>query len=98
MYCKRSDVGICGMKLLYDDNSIQHAGVTLGIKGLAGHRYKEIKEEEYNKYDYINFVQDLSAVTAACIMTPKSIYEEVGWMDEGLAVAFNDVDFCLKMW
>ena len=97
MYVQRKDVGICGVKLYFPDRSLQHAGVTIGIRGLAGHRYREVTEEEYTKNDSINYVQDLSAVTAACFMVKKSIYEKLLGFDEKLAVAFNDVDFCLKV-
>lgn len=97
MYCQREDVGIVGAKLLFEDNTIQHAGVTIGIRGLAGHKYREISVDDFNKYDKINYVQDLSAVTAACFMVKKSDYIKVGNFDEELAVAFNDVDFCLKI-
>lgn len=97
MYTQRKDVGICGIKLYFSDRSIQHAGVTIGTRGLAGHRYREIEEKDFEKSDYINIVQDLSAVTAACFMVEKSIYEQILGFDEKLAVAFNDVDFCLKI-
>ena len=97
MYTQRKDVGICGVKLYFPDKSIQHAGVTIGVRGLAGHRSREIKEEDFKEEDYINIVQDLSAVTAACFMVEKDLYEELLGFDEKLAVAFNDVDFCLKV-
>ena len=97
MYTQRSDVGICGVKLYFPDNSIQHAGVTIGTRGLAGHRYREVKEEDFKSSDYINIVQDLSAVTAACFMVEKQLFQKVLGFDEKLAVAFNDVDFCLKI-
>jgi len=97
MYVQRDDVGICGAKLYFPDRSIQHAGVTIGIRGLAGHRQREVKEEEFKPDDYINIVQDLSAVTAACFMVKKQLYIDMLGFDEKLAVAFNDVDFCLKV-
>lgn len=97
MYTQRKNVGICGAKLYFPDRSVQHAGVTIGIRGLAGHKYREVNEEEYTKYDNINFVQDLSAVTAACFMTKRQLYDKVLGFDEKLAVAFNDVDYCLKV-
>ena len=68
MYAQRKDVGICGAKLYFPDRSIQHAGVTIGTRGLAGHRFREIEEKDYYRDDYINIVQNLSAVTAACFM------------------------------
>lgn len=97
MYVQREDVGICGALLFFDDDSIQHAGVTIGVRGLAGHRYREFKKSDFSNKDNISFVQDLSAVTAACFMVKKSDYEKVYGFDEKLAVAFNDVDFCLKI-
>ncbi len=97
MFAQRKDVGICGAKLYFPDKTIQHAGVTIGTRGLAGHRFREMSPEEYHKFDYINIVQNLSAVTAACFMVSRKIYNEVLGFDEKLAVAFNDVDFCLKV-
>ena len=97
MYAQRPDVGICGAKLYFPDRTIQHAGVTIGTRGLAGHRSREVAESEYNAEDYINIVQNLSAVTAACFMVRKQLYIDMLGFDEKLAVAFNDVDFCLKI-
>ena len=97
MYAQRPDVGICGAKLYFPDRTIQHAGVTIGTRGLAGHRFREMQESEYHDRDYINIVQDLSAVTAACFMVRKQLYIDLLGFDEKLAVAFNDVDFCLKV-
>lgn len=97
MYTQKENVGICGIKLYFPDNSIQHAGVTIGIRGLAGHRYREVSETEFKKDDYINIVQNMSAVTAACFMVRKDLFDELLGFDEKLAVAFNDVDFCLKV-
>ncbi len=97
MYVQRKSVGICGAKLYFNDRSIQHAGVTIGIRGLAGHKYREIEESDFTKNDSINYVQDLSAVTAACFMVKKDLYNKLLGFDEKLAVAFNDVDFCLKV-
>ena len=97
MYIQRENVGIVGARLYFSDNSIQHAGVTIGIRGLAGHRYRELRKEEFSKYDDVSYVQDLSAVTAACFIVRKKDYEELLGFDEELAVAFNDVDFCLKI-
>lgn len=97
MYAQRKDVGICGAKLYFPDRSIQHAGVTIGTRGLAGHRFREMEEKDYHRDDYINIVQNLSAVTAACFMVRKDLYIDLLGFDEKLAVAFNDVDFCLKV-
>lgn len=96
-YCQRSDVGICGAELFFPDRSIQHAGVTIGTRGLAGHRSRLVKESDFTADDYISTVQDLSAVTAACFMVERQLYIDMLGFDEKLAVAFNDVDFCMKI-
>ena len=96
-YCQREDVGGVGVKLYYPDETIQHAGIIVGIGGVAGNRFKSIPKTGHAYFAKESMIENLSAVTAACIMTPKSIYEEVGFMNEKLAVAFNDVDFCLKI-
>ena len=96
-FCQRQDVGAVGVKLYYPDETIQHAGIIVGIGGIAGNRFKSIPKNGHGYFAEESMIQNLSAVTAACIMTPKKIYEEVGFMDEALAVAFNDVDFCLKI-
>ena len=96
-FCQREDVGAIGVKLYYPDETIQHAGIVVGLGGVAGNRFKSIPKSGHGYFAKESMVENLSAVTAACIMTPKAIYEEVGYMDEKLAVAFNDVDFCLKI-
>ena len=96
-FCQRKDVGGIGVKLYYPDETIQHAGITVGVGGIAGNRFKSIPKNGHGYFAEESMIQNLSSVTAACIMTPKSIYEEVGFMNEELAVAFNDVDFCLKI-
>ena len=96
-FCTRKDVGAVGVKLYFPDETIQHAGIIVGIGGIAGNRFKSIPKSGHGYFANESMIENLSAVTAACIMTPKSIYEEVGYMDENLAVAFNDVDFCLKI-
>lgn len=95
--CIRSDVGAVGAKLLYADNSVQHAGVVIGFGGVAGHVFSRIDKNEvgYMMRAIINY--NYSAVTGACLMTKKSLYEEIGGLDENLKVAFNDVDYCLKL-
>ena len=96
-FAQREDVGAVGVKLFYPDKTIQHAGIVIGIGGVAGHVFKNIPHKMHGYFSKESMVQDMSAVTAACIMTKKSIYEEVDYMDEGFKVAFNDVDFCLKI-
>ncbi len=96
-YCMRADVGIVGAKLLYDDHTVQHAGVLVGAGGLADHVFKGIHEDDPGYMGRAVSTQDVSAVTAACLMIKKSVYEEVDGLDEDFQVAFNDVDLCLKV-
>ena len=96
-FCQREDVGAVGVKLYFPDETIQHAGIIVGIGGIAGNRFKSIPKNGHGYFAKESMIENLSAVTAACIMTPRKIYDEVGFMDENLAVAFNDVDFCLKI-
>lgn len=96
-FCQREDVGIVGAKLLYEDNTIQHAGVILGHGGVAGHTFIG-QGRKGSKQNYrITCAQDYSAVTAAFMMTKKSVYEAVNGFSEELAVAFNDIDYCMKV-
>ncbi len=96
-FCQREDVGAVGVKLYFPDETIQHAGIIVGIGGIAGNRFKSIPKNAHGYFAKESMIENLSAVTGACTMTPKSIYEDVGGMDEELAVAFNDVDLCLKI-
>lgn len=96
-YAQRDDVGAVGAELFYPDGTIQHAGIIIGIGGVAGHVFKNIPKGMHGYFSRDAMIQNLNAVTAACIMTKKSIYDEVGYMDEKFKVAFNDVDFCLKI-
>ena len=96
-FAQREDVGGVGAKLFYPDKTIQHAGVIIGIGGVAGHVFKDLPKGKHGYFSKESMIQNLSAVTAACIMTPKSIYDEVGYMNEKYKVAFNDIDFCLKI-
>lgn len=96
-FVQRKDVGAVGVKLYFPDRTIQHAGIIVGIGGIAGNRFKSIPMDGHGYFANESMIENLSAVTAACIITPRAIYDEVGWMDEDLAVAFNDVDFCLKI-
>nr|WP_156826240.1 glycosyltransferase family 2 protein [Paenibacillus terrigena] len=93
----RKEVGVVGACLLYPDNTIQHAGVVLGIGGVAGHSHKYFDSNENGYFSRIKMVSNYSAVTAACLMVKKTRFLEVGGLEEELAVAFNDVDFCLKI-
>ena len=93
----RKDVGAVGVKLFYPDNTIQHAGVIVGMGGIGGHIFRNLPKDVRGYFARDSFTQNLSAVTAACIFSRKEIYEEVGFMDESFEVAFNDIDFCLKI-
>lgn len=93
----REDVGIVGTKLLYDDHTVQHAGVLVGAGGLADHVFKGLHEDNPGYMGRASCDQDVSAVTAACLMVRASAFDEAGGLDEDFAVAFNDVDFCLKV-
>lgn len=96
-HCQRPEVGITGSKLYYPDDKIQHAGVIIGLGGIAGHAFSCQSRKDPGYFARAIVQQDLSAVTAACFMVSRAIYEEVGGMEEQLQVAFNDVDFCLKV-
>ena len=96
-YCMRSDVGIVGAKLLYPDDTIQHAGVIVGLGGVAGHAFLGAHANDPGYFCRITCTQDYSAVTAACMMVKKSVFEKTGGMDTELCVAFNDTDFCLRV-
>ncbi|MBR0398825.1 MAG: glycosyltransferase [Eubacterium sp.] len=94
---QQEDAGIAGARLLYPDRRLQHGGIGLGIGGIAGHLFTDLEETDPGYgYRAVSTV-DYSAVTAACLLVKKSLYEAVGGMEESLAVAFNDVDFCLKV-
>ena len=93
----RPGTGCVGARLWYPDGTIQHAGVLVGFFGVAGHMHKFTPKSEFGYADRVIQHQALSAVTAAALLVKKTIYEEVGGLDETLAVAFNDVDFCLKV-
>lgn len=96
-YCMREDVGIVGAKLDYDDDTIQHAGVVIGFGGIAGHAFIGLSRYDIGYQGRIVCAQDYSAVTAACMMTKRSVFEEVGGLTEELKVAFNDIDYCMKV-
>ncbi|WP_143729094.1 glycosyltransferase [Microbulbifer sp. GL-2] len=94
----RPEIGCVGAKLYYPNDTIQHGGVILGVGGVAGHSHKYFSRSEYGYFSRLHLVQNLSAVTAACLLIRKAVFEEVGGLDmDNLAVAFNDVDLCLKV-
>lgn len=95
--CMREDVGITGARLYYEDGTIQHAGVVIGFGGIAGHTFIGFDGKANGYFSRIICAQNYSAVTAACMMTKKSLYQQVGGLTEELAVAFNDIDYCMKV-
>ena len=96
-YVQREDVGICGARLLYPDEDIQHAGVIMGMGGIAGAAFVRTHDAELSYMHRAKCVQDYSCVTAACLLTKRKLFDEVGGFTEDLAVAFNDVDYCMKI-
>lgn len=96
-FCQRDDVGAVGARLLYEDDTIQHAGVVIGFGGIAGHTFIGLHKSENSYFHRAVCAQDYSAVTAACMMSKKSVFEKVGGFTEELAVAFNDIDYCMKV-
>ena len=98
-YSQRPDVGAVGAKLYYPDDTIQHAGVLMGINGSAGHSHKSYPRTAVGDMYRLVTTQDYMAVTGACLMTKTALYRECGGLDEEkFAVAYNDVDYCLKLW
>jgi len=104
-HVQRSEVGAVGAKLLYPNGKIQHAGVILGIGkfkdksfGVAGHSHKYYPKGSHGYFEQIDLIRDYSAVTAACLLTRKDVFERVGGFDEKVfQVAWNDIDFCLRL-
>lgn len=95
--CQRKEVGAVGVKLFYPDGTIQHAGCVVGLGGVAGHLFVDMPGDRTGYLHKASLLQDLSAVTAACMMMKKAVFWEAGGFTEKLAVAFNDVDLCLKV-
>jgi O-antigen biosynthesis protein len=96
-YAQYEKTGAVGAKLLYPDDNIQHAGVIIGLGGVAGHSFVNYYKDDAGYFNYIQSTNNYSAVTAACLMVRKSAYLEVGGFDESFEVEYNDVDFCLKL-
>lgn len=99
MYAQRADVGAVGGKLYYADKTIQHAGVVIGLGAhrTAGHVHYRQKRENLGYMGRLCYAQNMTAVTGACLMVKKSVYEQAGGLDESFAVSLNDVDFCLRL-
>lgn len=97
MYAQRPDVGIVGAKLYYPDNTVQHAGIVVGLGGVAGHSHYGTAHNDPGYMGKMFYSQNLSAVTAACLMIRKSVFDGVGGFNCEFAVAYNDVDLCLRV-
>lgn len=93
----RAEVGAVGAMLYYPDDTIQHAGVVAGVYGVAGHIYAGMPRGYHGHGARAWVAQELSAVTGACLLVRRRVFEEVGGLDERLQVAFNDIDFCLRL-
>lgn len=100
MYAQRKDVGAVGAKLYYEDRTIQHAGVVLGLGAhrTAGHSHYRVDHRNLGYMGRLCYAQNVMAVTGACLMMRKSLYQELGGLDEQFAVALNDVDLCVRAW
>lgn len=96
-FCQRPDTGIVGARLYFGNNTVQHAGTVIGIGGIAGHMFTDMPRERSGYMHKAAIIQDLSAVTAACMMVKRQVFDEVQGFEEQLSVAFNDVDFCLRV-
>jgi len=99
MYAQREDVGAVGAKLYYGDKTIQHAGVVIGLGAhrTAGHTHYKQHRQNLGYMGRLCYAQNVTAVTGACLLTKKALYQEAGGLDEEFAVSLNDVDFCLKL-
>ena len=97
MYAQRPDVGAVGAKLYYPDDTIQHAGIGIGLLTLAGHYHRGFARSHPGYMGRLIYAQDVSAVTAACILIRRSVWNELGGLDAGFKVAFNDIDFCMRV-
>jgi O-antigen biosynthesis protein len=97
MFAQRPDVGAVGAMLYYPSNKVQHGGVVLGIGGVAGHAHKYFPRGDYGYMSRLCIAQNYSACTAACLMVRRNVWDEVKGLDETFKVAFNDVDFCLRI-
>ena len=93
----RPEIGVVGAMLYYPDDTIQHAGVIVGVGGVAGHAYSHQPRGYPGQMNRARLAQNLTAVTAACLVVRKSVFDEVEGLDESLRIAFNDIDFCLRV-
>jgi GT2 family glycosyltransferase len=94
----RPEVGAVGARLWYPDNTLQHGGIVIWLGGVAGHAHSRLPRHQHGYFGRASLIQSFSAVTAACLVIRKSVYEEVaGFNEDDLSIAFNDVDFCLRV-
>lgn len=96
-YAQQPHIGFVGAKLYFPDDTIQHAGVVVGMTGLAGHVYAHAKRDDTGDHHFLAIVRNTSAVSAACVMVRRDVFEEVGGFNAMLRVAYNDIDLCLKI-
>ncbi len=96
-HAQRPEIGAVGARLLYPDGTIQHAGIVLGMGSVAGHAFKDLPRDAPGHGGLAQAVRNVSAVTGACMMVRRDVFRELGGFDEGLRVAYNDVDFCLRV-
>jgi len=93
----RPEVGAVGAKLLYADGTIQHAGIVVGMGGIAGHVHRLFPRDADGYMQRLRLTHNCAAVTGACLMTRRAVFEQVGGFDEAFVLAFNDVDLCLQI-
>jgi GT2 family glycosyltransferase len=96
-FAVRPDIGCVGARLWYPDGRLQHGGCVLGVGGVCGHSHKYLQQGHTGYFGRAVLHQSFSAVTAACLLVRRHVFEEVGGLDEQLVVAFNDIDFCLRV-
>ena len=96
-HSQRPEVGAVGAKLYYPNETVQHAGIFLGLCGIAGHSHKNWPRQNPGLNNRISVIQNVSAVTGACLMVKKELYRKIGGMDKVFAINCNDVDFCLRL-
>src|SRR4029078_10725871 len=94
---QRPEGGAGGARLHYPDRRIQHAGLVLGVGGIADHAFRGLHGDAFSYFGFATVVRNVSAVTAACMMVPRRVFDEVRGFDERLEVALNDVDLCLRI-
>ena len=93
----RKEVGAVGAKLYYPGNTIQHAGIILGVGNITGHSHRCFTQESNGYFGRLKVVQNISVVTGACLMIRKDVFEELEGFDERFVLAFNDIDLCMKL-